>query len=223
MSQLTLYYCPTDMSSQKALLLAAYLGLSIRTEVINTEQFANYSDLLTIPTLKNDNGSIILNEMPAILVYMASLEDEICNGMYPSDGLAQARVNELLEFDYNVLQQHFLATLKYVEHSGDCRPSELTCALLWLNGHLKGRKFIAIKQFSIADLALTVTLSHIRAFGVTITSYTMLNDWHERIKLLLSKWNYVDVVDAYSTGLYEKINCNKIKIECYPLLNLCGI
>lgn len=218
MSQLTLYYCPTDMSSQKAIVLAAYLGLSIRTEVINTEQCANYSDLFrsktpqtTIPTLKNDNGSIILNEMPAILVYMASLEDEKCNGMYPSDSLAQAPVNELLEFDYNVLQQHFLATLKYAKHTADCRPGELTDALLWMNGHLKGRKFIAIKQFSIADLALTVTLSHIRAFGVTITSYTMLNDWHERTKLLLSKWNYVDVVDAYSTGLYEKIIAIKSK------------
>lgn len=219
-NQLVFYYSPTDMSSQKVLLLNAYLGLSLKTELVNTENMAHYSDHFrsktmqaTIPILKFENGDT-LNEMPAILTCLASLHCEQYNSLYPIDDLSQARINQLLEFDYNVLSrlvdEHFLATLSYSKSVDSSAIDGFTETIVWLNGHLKGRKYIAVNQFSVADIALTVTISHIKAFGITTTSYTMLNDWHERCKLLLSKYNFHVIVEIYAIEMGDRY-LNKIR------------
>lgn len=209
---------PYDMSSQKVSILASYIGIQLKTELINIEQMEHYSNgfflkssITNVPVLQLDNGQL-LTEIPAILLYLMSykhIDDDSHAAVWNHIEIANmARINQLLEFDYIVLQplidNQFMATLKYGTLTKGLSSADLTEAIVWLNGYLKGRKFMALNQFTVADIALAVSISHLRAFGLITTSYTMLNDWHERIKMHLSKFHYVDIVELYAIELGER-------------------
>lgn len=221
-SESILFYYPLDNNCQKVLLLIEYLNISIRKELINVELMEHYSDQFrlkspqtTIPLLEINQNNIILTETPSILTFLASTYGEKYNALYPSnDILIQTKINQSLEFDFNVLQHlieaYFYSTLFNSEPQNQLKYEELRQSIVWLNGYLKGRKYVASNQLSVADIALAVTICQIKAFGLNTTSYTMLNEWYERCKLCLAQSNFREIVENYAIEVADRY-ANKIK------------
>lgn len=217
-----LFYYPGDNNCQKILLLIEYLKISIKKEPINVESMDHYSDQFrlrspqtSIPLFKTSSNNIILTETPSILTFLASAYGEKYNTLYPlNDVLVQTKINQCLEFDFNVLQhlidEYFYSTLLDSEPRNKLKFDELRQAIVWLNGYLKGRKYVASNQLSVADVALVVTICQIKAFGLNTTSYTMLNDWYERCKLSLAQSNFREIVENYANKIADRY-ANKIK------------
>lgn len=63
-------------------------------------------------------------------------------------------------------------------------------ALEWLNTLLDGKKWVACKHFTVADLALCVTVGQIEAFDIHINSFSNILAWMERCKIELEPFGY---------------------------------
>lgn len=219
-----LYYAPTDNSSQKVLLLGRLLNIPLKTEVVNCDGMDHYSDTFrsksiqsTIPILKNTATNLVLCEMPAILTYLTATYADDHNNLYPpGDIFNLARINQILEYDYNLLQpmvDHiYFDTVKYFEEADESKSHELDHAIFWINNQLKGQKFIATSYFSLADLVLVVTISQVKAFGYNTTRYTRLNEWHDRCKQLLYRSNFREIVDDNVKEVAERYWQQKSKM-----------
>lgn len=55
---------------------------------------------------------------------------------------------------------------------------------------LKGRTWAAVNNFTIADLALTVTVAQIESFNIDLEPYTRIRTWLQRCKDYLRPHGY---------------------------------
>ena len=72
----------------------------------------------------------------------------------------------------------------------ETKKARLNEALGWFETILKGRKFSAAEQFTIADLTLMVTISQIEAFEFDIQSYGRIKQWFQRCKEFCQPYDY---------------------------------
>lgn len=63
-------------------------------------------------------------------------------------------------------------------------------ALGFFDVMLKGRTWAAVNHFTIADLALTITVSQIEAYGFDLMPYTRVTTWLQRCKDFLTQHGY---------------------------------
>lgn len=63
-------------------------------------------------------------------------------------------------------------------------------ALGYFDTMLKGRTWAAINNFTIADLALTVTVAQIEMIGIDLEPYTRVRTWLKRCIDHLSQYGY---------------------------------
>lgn len=70
------------------------------------------------------------------------------------------------------------------------KKARLDEALGFLEEMLKGHTWVAVNHFTIADLALTVTVSQLEAFGHDLSAYTRITTWLQRCKDFLQPHGY---------------------------------
>lgn len=72
----------------------------------------------------------------------------------------------------------------------ESKKAKLNEALGWLDTILKGRKFSAADQFTIADLTLMVTISQIEAFEFDLYPHGNVKQWYQRCKQFCQPYDY---------------------------------
>lgn len=72
----------------------------------------------------------------------------------------------------------------------ESKKARLQEALRWFETILKGRIWCAADTFTVADLALCVTVSQIEAFGLEMTPYPRIRAWLQKCKEELEPHGY---------------------------------
>lgn len=78
-------------------------------------------------------------------------------------------------------------------HLDETKKARLEEALGWLEAMLKGRVWTAAENFTVADLALCVTVSQIEAFGFDLQAYPKTRLWLDKCKELLEPFGYQEI------------------------------
>lgn len=68
--------------------------------------------------------------------------------------------------------------------------AKLEESLRWLENIMKGRVWQAADHFTVADLAICVTVSQIEAFGIELKSYPRVKQWFKQCKVHLESFGY---------------------------------
>lgn len=72
----------------------------------------------------------------------------------------------------------------------ETKKAKLAEALMWFDTVLKGRTWAAASTFTLADLALCVTVSQIDAFEFDMRPYPRVNAWFSKCKEELEPFGY---------------------------------
>lgn len=72
----------------------------------------------------------------------------------------------------------------------ETKRARLEEALRWLDSFMKGRTWQATDHFTIADLALCVTVSQVEAFGMSLNPYAKVKQWLKMCKQHLEPFGY---------------------------------
>lgn len=101
-------------------------------------------------------------------------------------------------------------TIQVGAHLDETKKARLEEALGWLESILKGRTWTAAGQFTIADLALCVTVSQIESFGFDLMPYPKMRLWLEKCKDELGPFGYQEInqsgADMLSARFREKLS-----------------
>lgn len=72
----------------------------------------------------------------------------------------------------------------------ETKRARLEEALRWLDSFMKGRTWQATDHFTLADLALCVTVSQVEAFGMSLNPYGKVKQWLKMCKDHLEPFGY---------------------------------
>lgn len=75
----------------------------------------------------------------------------------------------------------------------ESKKAKLQEALGWFEAVLRGRSFCATDNFTLADLALCVTVSQIEAFGFELMPYPRVRAWLQKCKDHLEPFGYQEI------------------------------
>lgn len=120
--------------------------------------------------------------------------------LYPKDINKRALVDLYLQFDLSTLYQrtleYFFPTIMISAPLEETKKARLAEALLFFDEMLKGNKrFCTSNEFTLADLALCVTVSQIDAFQFDMRPYLRVKKWFIECRNELSPFGY-DVSSA---------------------------
>lgn len=114
--------------------------------------------------------------------------------LYPKDVNKRAIVDLLLAFDLSTLYQrtleYFFPTIILGAPLDESKKARLSEALGFFESMLKNKKFSTGDDFTIADLALCVTLSQIDAFEFNLHPYPKIRKWLVECKNELEPFGY---------------------------------
>lgn len=90
------------------------------------------------------------------------------------------------------------------------KKARLDEALGWFETMLKGRIWCANNNFTVADLALCITVSQIEAFDFDLKPYGRIRNWLKRCKETLEPYGYSEInqsgADMMAGMFQEKLN-----------------
>uniref|UniRef100_A0A1B0CQY6 glutathione transferase n=1 Tax=Lutzomyia longipalpis TaxID=7200 RepID=A0A1B0CQY6_LUTLO len=206
-----LYYLPESPPCRTILLLGRLLKIDFDLKIVNIldgdqlkPDFVQLNPQHCIPTM--DDNDLVLWESRVILMYLVSAyaEDDI---LYPKDILQRAMVDQRIHFDLGTLYQrasdYFFPTLFVGAHLDETKKARLAEALGWFDDILKGRKWVATDNFTIADLTLCVTVSQIEAFGFELGPYGRVRAWFQHCKDELEPHGYDEINQVGADALGE--------------------
>jgi glutathione S-transferase len=78
-------------------------------------------------------------------------------------------------------------------HLDQTKKAKLSEALGWFDTMLKQYTYAAANHFTIADIALCVTVSQIEAFGFEMHSHHKIKAWLKKCKEELEPYGYKDI------------------------------
>lgn len=144
-----------------------------------------------VPTLELDDGTMI-SETVAICRYFESVHPN--PPMFGRDGIEQALVEmwtRRVEFSVmtpvGMFWRHahpFTAAVVVPQYKefGESNRAHYERALGWLDGELKGREFLATKDYTVADICLLSTVDFATWIGLAIPdSLANVRAWHARV------------------------------------------
>uniref|UniRef100_A0A182JCM3 glutathione transferase n=1 Tax=Anopheles atroparvus TaxID=41427 RepID=A0A182JCM3_ANOAO len=196
-----LYYLPPSPPCRSVLLLAKMIGVELELKVLNVAEgeqlkpnFVELNPQHCIPTL--DDHGLVLWESRVILSYLVSAYGKDEN-LYPKDFRSRAIVDQRLHFDLGTLYQrvvdYYFPTIQLGAHLDLTKKAKLAEALGWFEAMLKQFHWSAANHFTIADIALCVTVSQIEAFQFDLLPYPKVRAWLQKCKDELEPHGYKEI------------------------------
>ena len=181
-----------------------YIRVNIRGGENRTEQYLRLHPAGKVPVI-DDNG-FVLFESDAIIKYLAARES---SPLYPEDIKARAITDQWLDFTAfhvggalsKVLFNRVFASFAKVdvdERSLSDGLKFLDRFLPVIDRQLSQNKYLAGKQFSLADIALLATLDPAEATGVDLSGYKRIVEWRQA---LIKKDFYTKCHASYEAAL----------------------
>jgi len=187
---ITLYGNPLSGHVHRVEMFLAMLGLPYHVERTmasdtKTPEFLAINPYGQIPALRD--GDRIVCDSNAIIVYLA-LRYDAGGPWYPQDPLIAAEVQRWLSFA--AAEVRFgLAVARAIKLFGN--PSDLAAAhklgnrfLVFMDGHLAGRDFLAHSHATLADIACYSYVARSPEGGYDLTSFVHIQAWLRRIEAL---------------------------------------
>ncbi|XP_063698170.1 glutathione S-transferase D7 [Culicoides brevitarsis] len=196
-----LYFSPTSPPCRCVLLLAKIINVQFDLRTINIFEHEHLKPAFTalnpqhcIPTLCDKD--LVLWESRAIMTYLVSAYAKD-DSLYPKDIRVRALIDQRLHFDLGTLSQrvvdYYYPTIKLGAPLDETKRARLEEALRWLDSFMKGRTWQAADHFTLADLALCVTVSQIEAFGMSLKQYTKISAWLKLCKDHLEPFGFDEI------------------------------
>ncbi len=188
--QRTLYGTPLSGHSHRVELLLLMLALPYSyieapARVRSSAEFLRINPLGQIPVLID--GELILCDSNAIMVYLVK-QYAPGSGWLPEEPVAAAQVYRWLSIAAGEVR-YGLATARGVKQWG--LPSDLNIAsaiagklLRFMDGHLTGRRFLALDQPTLADLACYSYIAHAPEGGISLAEYPQVRAWLAEVETL---------------------------------------
>lgn len=115
--------------------------------------------------------------------------------LYPKEVNKRALVDLYIHFDLSTLYQrtleYFFPTIMISAPLEETKKARLAEALQFFEEMLKGNKrFCTSNEFTVADLALCVTISQIEAFQFDMRPYVRVKKWFNECKNVLNHYGY---------------------------------
>uniref|UniRef100_A0A336LQC1 glutathione transferase n=1 Tax=Culicoides sonorensis TaxID=179676 RepID=A0A336LQC1_CULSO len=190
MAPITIYHNEMSPLSRSVIFLAKYLKINIeikRIDLVAKEQLQDWYIKInpqhSVPTLV-DNG-FILTESKAILGYLIN---SVPNGasLYSTDKKKRALIDSRLYFDATTLFPRSGVLVRSVmtgatEFDATIKQNILE-ALGYLNGFLKGNKWVTGSDLTIADFALFSTVAMYFYLNAPMDQYPEIKRWYEQFK-----------------------------------------
>jgi glutathione S-transferase len=182
-----LYYSPGACSLAVHIILSE-AGYRYDTEKVDlkTKKTASGKDFTAIndkgyvPALTLDSGET-LTEASSVLQYLADSKPE--SNLAPKPGtMERVRLNEWLNFISTELHKGIGALWSKVNDEADAATRKKAATRLeYLEGKLKGREYLAGKNFTIADAYLHNILLWTKPLNVDISAYPSIVAYQARI------------------------------------------
>jgi glutathione S-transferase len=162
----------------------------MRERAHKSPEFMAKNSLGQLPVLELDDGTM-LSESVAICRYLEELHPT--PPLFGSDPLQRARVDmwtRRIEFMLMTpIGAVWVNTHRYTAHLGtqykDYGEASRVRVLQrygWLDAELKGRQFLALETYSIADIVALTTIDFAKFIGIEIPSeLSQLQAWHARV------------------------------------------
>lgn len=168
-----LYNLPLGMNPRRVRIFLAEKGVGIETVDIDmmkgenrTPEFLAMNPMGTLPVLELDDGTI-LSESIAICRYLEHLHPE--PALFGSTPLAQAQVemwNRRMEYEimapitavFRHANPFWEGRITQVPDFADVARAQASERMLWLDGHLSDREFIATDTYTVADITAQCAL-----------------------------------------------------------------
>jgi glutathione S-transferase len=181
-----LHDAPVSGNCYKVRLLASHLGIElerVETDVIDRsnprESLNGLNPMRQVPVLVLDDGRV-LAESGAILLYLAE-----GSGYIPDDPFHRAQVTQWLFFEQHELEPNlgvarFLLQFAQFEYPPRLLSSKQHAgreALVALEAHLTGRRFLVEEEYSIADIAVYAYVHMAQESGIELIDYPAVLEW----------------------------------------------
>lgn len=189
------YYLPGSPPCHAVIMAAKAVDVELNNKLLNldagenlTPEFLKINPEHTIPTIV-DNG-FALWESRAIMIYLVEKYGKT-DDLYPKCPKKRALINQRLFFDlgtlYNSFADYYYKTLPADQE----KFKKMETAFDFLNTFLKGQTYAAGDSFTLADIALTATVSSYDVAGFNIKKYTNVANWYENAKKVVPAWDEV--------------------------------
>ena len=156
----------------------------------------------TVPVV-DDNG-FYMSESHAILPYLCNAYGKD-DSLYPKEPKARYLVDHRLAFNLGTLYQRFLnASMPSVLAKVPIDPEnmeKLKEALQFTNLFLQKSKYIAGDQFTIADIAVIMSLISLECTNYDLSSFSAVTDYLKKLKAEVK--GYDELVKPLGEGLAE--------------------
>uniref|UniRef100_A0A1B6LFM5 Uncharacterized protein n=1 Tax=Graphocephala atropunctata TaxID=36148 RepID=A0A1B6LFM5_9HEMI len=187
------YYAPPSPPSRVVLLTAKALGVEVNPHIVDlmkgehmTPEYLKMNPQHTVPTIVDDGVS--LAESRAIIIYLTEKYGK-SDAYYPKDLRKRALVNQRLYFDAGTLFQRFI-DLYYPTFFGGApfdeeKKKKLDEAFGFLEQFLSDNKCVAGDSYTLADIAVVVTVSTAEVVGYDVSKYPKVAAWLSKAKTSL--------------------------------------
>jgi glutathione S-transferase len=176
----------TSGNVQKVIFMLEELGADYSREDYgrqfeNTEtaEYKAMNPTSKVPTLLD--GDVVLWESNSILRYLSAKHDGALTGATPAE---RAEVERWMDFLLAAVNPGYLAAFKGAKLKPEERAPEypglikdLIAQMAILDGHLKGREFLALGRLTIADVACAPILARCLAFDTGRPAMPELERW----------------------------------------------
>jgi glutathione S-transferase len=189
-AQITLYGTPPSGHAHRVELLLRMLELPYSyieapAAVRNTAEFLRLNPLGQIPVLTD--GELILCDSAAIMVYLVKKYAPNSTWL-PEEAVAAAQVQRWLAIAAGEVR-YGPALARAITHFG--YRGDLTIAreiahtlLSFMNVYLTGRRFLALNQPTLADLACYSYIAHASEGGISLAEYLQVRAWLAEVEAL---------------------------------------
>lgn len=191
---LNLYVFPPSPRAFKVIALATHLGIEHTKRIVDLTkgeqkrpEFTALNPNQKMPVLEEDG--FVLWESNAILQYLADKKPG--SGLLPADPGTRADVTrwqcwDLTTWDPACATMIFERLVKKLLNIGEPDPAELAKgeerfhrAAAVLDAHLKGRKYIAGDELTVADFSLGAPLNLAAPAQLPVSRYAEIRRWHQ--------------------------------------------
>ncbi|CAK9808592.1 Glutathione S-transferase 1-1 [Anthophora quadrimaculata] len=206
------YYLGFSPPCRTVILLAKIIGVHLNLKTISPlkgeqlkPEFLKLNPQHVIPTI--DDGGFILCESRPIMGYLVSKYAKN-DALYPKDPKKRGLVDQMLYFDIGSLSENMIKCYypvlfgKQPLNEADVQAVERSFEIL--NAFIDGREFVAGDALTIADIAISTTVTVLLCFGFDIGRYDNVEAWYNRCKQLLDKFGF-DEVHAAGTKMFTEL------------------
>jgi glutathione S-transferase len=189
-SNITLYGVHLSGHVHRVEMLLDMLGLSFTfkeapADERNSDEFRKMNPLGQIPVLTD--GDLVLCDSNAILVYL--VKRYASNSAWlPADPVGAAQVQRWLSIAAGEIKYGPAAARVALQwgQADDAQPAGTIADKLldFMNAHLQGRRFLAMEQETLADLACNSYIAHAPEGGISLTAFPEVRAWLTRVEAL---------------------------------------